>query len=131
MINIGKRLYFDKITGHVFFEVNEQTHYVSVVVPTIEQDIQTFIPLTERNRETFDVLELPFGAYAQDFAESNGYRVNPETKTLEFSYPDPNEPEAPQEFRKPLSEEVEKLKAEDLNNKEAIAELYLLSMGGF
>ena len=30
---------------------------------------------------------------------------------------------------KPLSEEVEKLKLEDLNNKEAIADLYVMSMG--
>lgn len=32
---------------------------------------------------------------------------------------------------KDLTEQVAKLKEEDLNNKEAIAELYLLSMGGF
>lgn len=33
---------------------------------------------------------------------------------------------------KPVSkdDEIEKLKQEDLNNKEAIAELYMLSMGG-
>jgi len=38
------------------------------------------------------VLEPEYGQYAQDFAESNGYRVNPETKKLEFSYPDSEQP---------------------------------------
>lgn len=37
------------------------------------------------------------------------------------------------EWTPPVSkdEQIEKLKQEDLNNKEAIAELYMLSMGGF
>lgn len=129
-MQIGRRIYFDKKTGNVIQDTGERQG--DVVEATPEQDIEVFRSLSERNRDTFDYIELPYGEYQQDFMDSQeNYRVNPETKELEFSYPDPNEPEAPQEFRKPLSEEVEKLKAEDLNNKEAIAELYLLSMGGF
>lgn len=122
---IKQRLYFDS-EGYVFFTLDLYGE------TSVEKDVQDFKILSERNRDTFDVIELEYGQYAQDFIESQGnYRVNPETKELEFSYPDLNEPEAPQEFRQPLSVEVEKLKEEDLNNKEAIAELYLLSMGGF
>ena len=129
-MEIGRRVFYDKQTGIVIVDKGEMTG--NVVPTTIEQDIKTYKNLSERNRGTFDVLELEYGQYAQDFAESNGYRVNPETKELEFSYPDPNESEPIEPvYQKPLSEEVERLKQEDLNNKEAIAELYILSMGGF
>jgi hypothetical protein len=53
---------------------------------TIEQDIASFTALSERNRETFDVIELAFGAHVEQFATASGYRVNPETKELEFIY---------------------------------------------
>jgi hypothetical protein len=128
-LQIGRRLYYDKLTGNIVFDTGERRG--SVKSTTIEQDISTYSALLERNRETFDIIELEFGAFAQDFAECSGYRINPETKQIEFSYPDPNEPEKEPVYGPPLSAEVERLKQEDLNNKEAIAELYLMSMGGF
>lgn len=109
MYQKGTRLFYDKITGIVFFEIREQEFHFDAVDTTIEQDINTFPILSERNRDTFDVLELPFGAYSQDFRECNGYRVNVETKTLEFSYPDPNEPNIEQPYQAPLSEKVKQL----------------------
>jgi hypothetical protein len=125
MINkIGRRLYFEVATGNILVDTGEKIGYVRQT--TVEEDIASYKVLSERNRNTFDYIELPYGAYAEDFMECNGYRVNPETKQLEFSYPDPNEPE-PQEpvYRKPLSEELEE-------TKQAIAELTLLiaQMGG-
>jgi hypothetical protein len=100
-----RRFYFDS-KGHIFFETNVFGE------STVEQEVIDFKALSERNRDTFNVLELEFGAYARDFAECNGYRVNPVTKELIFSYPDPNNPEAPQVFQKPLTEQIEVLKAE-------------------
>lgn len=126
---VARKLYYDKRTGEIISDTGERQG--SVAATTTEQDIQAFSALSERNRDTFDVLELEYGQYAQDFAEASSYRVNPEIKELEFSYPDPNEPEVEQPYQPPLSEQVEQLRQEDLNNKEAIAELYLLSMGGF
>ncbi|MNW68442.1 hypothetical protein D3C74_472140 [compost metagenome] len=51
-------------------------------------------------------------------------RIDPVTKELYFYYPDPNGQE-PQEpiSRKPLSMEVDELKAADIENKQAIADL--------
>lgn len=98
-----KRVFFDKTTGDVFFEVNMQSDY------PLENDILSFNPLRERHSSTFDVVELEFDQYAQDFIECVGYRVNVETKTLEFSYPDPNEPNLEQPYQAPLSEKVKKL----------------------
>ena len=110
-MKIGRKIFYDKVTGNNIIDTGE--HEGSVVKKTIEQDIATYTALSERNRDSFDVLELEYGQYAQDFAECNGYRVNPETKELEFSYPDPNEPTAPPVYQKPLSEQIAELKAQN------------------
>ena len=129
-MQIGRRIYYDKITGNVIVDTLDRRG--SVKPTTVEQDIAVYTTLSERNRESFDYIELQFGQYAQDFAECNGYRINVNTKQIEFSYPDPNETEPIEPvYRAPLSEDIERLKQEDLNNKEAIAELYFLSTGGF
>ena len=120
---IKRRIYFDS-KGFVFFELNLYNE------TSVEKDIEDFKVLSERNRDSFDVLELEYGQYAQDFAECNGYRVNPETKELEFSYPDPNEPEQPPVFQKPLSEQIADLKAENLATMGAVAEVYEMLLGG-
>jgi hypothetical protein len=131
MLKVGKRLYYDKTTGEIIFEVSERTYFEDVTIPTIEQDILTFKILSERNRNTFDVLELPYGAYAQDFAECNGYRVNPQTLELEFSYPDPNatEPQDPV-YVKPLTEQIEELRQENITTLLALTEVYEMIIGG-
>lgn len=125
MNKIGRRIYFDIATGNIILDKGEMQG--SIIVTTIEQDITSFAALSERNRTTFDVIELPFGAYAQDFMECNGYRVNPTTKELEFSYPDPNEPQPEPVYQTPLSEQVKNLKTQLETAQEAID---FLLMGG-
>lgn len=110
-MNIGKRIYFDKLTGDILADTGERSG--DVIELTIEQDIANYKALSERTRDSFDLIELEYGDYFQDFAESNGFRVNPVTLTLEFSYPDPNvpAPEVPV-YQAPLSEKVAALEAE-------------------
>ncbi|WP_420768765.1 hypothetical protein ACNR9V_03295 [Parageobacillus thermoglucosidasius] len=126
MAKIGRKIYYDKQTGNILVDTGEMAGFVTET--TIDQDFEMYAALKERARDTVGVIQLEFGQYAQDFAECSGYRVNPQTLELEFSYPDPNETE-PQEpvYRKPLSEELEE-------TKQAIAELTLLlaqmQMGG-
>lgn len=122
MNQIGRKIYYDKATGNVILHIGEMVGYVRET--TMEEDIATYNALSERNPDSFDVIQLAYGQYAQDFIECNGFRVNPETRTIEFSYPDPNDPE-PHEpvYRKPLSEEVEDI-------KQAIAELSVIIAGG-
>ena len=111
MKEIGRRIYFDNLNGSVLVDTGQKIDSHSI---PIDREIEVFMVLSERNRNTFDVLELPYGAYSQDFAEYGGsYRVNPKTKELEFSYPVPGEPEAPQVFGPPLTEQIEELKAEN------------------
>ena len=122
-MKIGQRIYFDRFTGKVIVEIGERSG--AIKKSTIEQDIQVYKALSERNRETFDYIELEYGQYAQDFMECNGYRVNPETKTLEFSYPDPNEAEEQQPYQAPLSEEAKELKARQDSTEDALLTLLM------
>lgn len=115
---IGRKIFFEKTTGNVIVDTGEKIGFVEET--TIDQDFETYEALKERVRETVGVIQLEYGQYAEDFMRCNGYRVNPETQELEFSYPDPNATE-PQEpfYQKPLSEQLEE-------TKQAIAELTLL-----
>jgi hypothetical protein len=105
-MNIGRRIYFELSTGNVILDKGEMQG--SIVPTTIEQDIENYIVLQERVRESYDYIELPYGQYAQDFHECNGYRINLETRDMEFSYPT-GEPNQEPVFRTPLSTQVQEL----------------------
>lgn len=102
-----RRIYYDTETGNKIFEIGFDKHFIP---ETVERDISKHKPLSERNRDTFDVLELPYGAYQQDFAIATGYRVNVETKELLFQYLDENDPETEQPYVVPFTEEIDALK---------------------
>ncbi|MET3699345.1 hypothetical protein SAMN05877753_10216 [Bacillus oleivorans] len=114
MIQLGRKIYYDKSSGNVVWEIGERTYQFDTTETTIDQDIATFTALSERNRESFDVMKFEFGQFAQDFAECNGYRVDPATKTLEFSYPDPNAPQEPQPYQAPLTEQIKAIKEQQV-----------------
>lgn len=118
MNKIGRKIYYDKTTGNVILDTGEMAG--AVIETTIDQAFETYQALKERVRDTVGVIQLEFGQYAQDFAECNGFRVNPQTLELEFSYPDPNATE-PQEpvYQKPLTEQLKE-------TRQAVAELTLL-----
>ena len=124
-MKIGRKLYYDLITGEVLVDTGEREGN-AIKTRTVDQDIAIYTALSEHNRESFDYIELEYGQYAQDFAEANGYRVNPETKTLEFSYPDPNESEPiePVDIA-PLSEQVEELKARQDATENALLDMLM------
>lgn len=123
---IGRKLYFDKITGSIIVDTGERQGHVRET--TIEEDFSIYKALHERVPETIGVSQLEYGQYTQDFMECNGYRVNPETLQIEFSYLDPNLPPEEQEpeYRKPLSEEVKELREETMGLQTAMAELTMM-----
>lgn len=121
-MKIGRRIYYDLSTGNVLLNTGERQGGVRPT--TVEEDILAYSVLSERNRDSFDVIALAFGQYAQDFAECNGYRINTETKQLDFSYPDLNNPEPTEPvFQKPLSEEVQELKVAQAVTDSTLLEL--------
>lgn len=127
MNRIGRKIYYDKTTGNVILDTGEMIG--AVVETAIDQDFETYQALKERVLDTVGVIKLEYGQYAQDFAQCNGYRVNPETLELEFSYPDPNATE-PQEpvYVKPLSEQVKKLEQRQQIIQQALDDLLLGGM---
>lgn len=104
MNKVGRRIYYDANTGNTIVDTGEKQG--AVVPTTIEQDYESYTALKDRVPSLVGVIELEFGEYAADFLESNGVRVNLETKSLEFSYPDPGNPETPPVFQKPFSEQL-------------------------
>lgn len=106
---IGRKIYFDKLTGNVILDTGEKTGAVRQT--TVDEDFQVYTDLQQRVKDTVGVIELEYGQYSQDFMQCSGYRVNITSNKLEFSYPDPNAPQQPQEptYQKPLSEQVKEL----------------------
>ncbi len=123
MIRVGRKIFYDKATGEILVNVPSQEGQQVYDAAGL---IQVYPTLRERDPESYGVIDLEFGQYEEDFAQATHCRVNLDTLTLEFSYPDPNEPEAPPVFRKPLTQEIEELKQADIENKQAIAELTMM-----
>jgi hypothetical protein len=86
MMEIGMKIYFEKATGNVVVNTGEQVGRL-VVETTEDQDFATYKALAERVRDTIGVVKLKYGQFRREFAECNGYRVNPDTEDLEFIYP--------------------------------------------
>lgn len=126
-MQIGRKIYYDLTTGNIILDTGERSG--SVVETTLEQDFETYVSLSERNSNTIGHLQLEYGQYAEDFAQCNGYRVDPVTQQVLFSYPDPTEPEKPPVYRPPLTEQVEQLESQNLMLMEAVADLYEMMLG--
>ncbi|OKP67562.1 hypothetical protein A3842_28070 [Paenibacillus sp. P3E] len=127
-MEIGMKVYFEKETGNVIFNTGERAG--SVIPTTREQDFSFYKALAERVAETVGVIELTYRQYAYEFSEAIGYRVNPETKELEFAYLDPNaDPGTPVEpvYQKPITDQFSALKERTEANEAAI--LALLDFG--
>jgi len=127
-MNIGRRIYYELETGNVIVDTGERMG--DVTPTTVEQDYDTYADLREYFPYAVGHIDLPYGEYKQDFMECTSYRVDPETKLLQFSYPDPNAPEEPPVYQKPLTEQVEELKNELSLVKTALDDMILYG-GGF
>jgi hypothetical protein len=123
------RAYYDKLTGNglIWYAFTNELYRI----PTFAEDYQSFIDLSKRNADIIGWIDFENGEYHQDFLQSNAFRVNPETLELEFSYPDPNATE-PQEpvYQKPLTEQIEELRQENITTLLALTEVYEMIIGG-
>lgn len=145
-MQIGRKIYYDVTSGNVLVDTGEREG--SVLPTSITQDIASYKILSQRVRSTFDVLELPFGANSQDFRAAKSFRVNPSTKKVEFSYPDPSAPTVTPVPQPSLSESLQSLSDENAEllmqnamqdvsisalqdeNAELMMRLAMLEMGG-
>lgn len=87
-MQIGMKIYYDKATGNVIHNTGEYFGR-GYVETTEDQDFASIKELAQRVRETVGVLKLQYGQYSREFAQCDSYRVNPDSGTLEFTYPGP------------------------------------------
>ncbi|MFB4325998.1 hypothetical protein RB298_27110 [Priestia sp. BR_2] len=124
---LGRRFFWVKTTGNIIAQRNEM---LAGVESTKGEDFLAYIELRNYDPDAIEMTTFEPGQYAEDFEKASSWRFNPETGSIEFLYTDPDDPEQPPVFQKPLSEEVEALKAADLDNKEAIALLFEMQLTG-
>jgi hypothetical protein len=103
-MNIGRKIYYERTTGNIIQDTGER--YGSVVETTPEQDFASYQALAERVPETVGLLQLEYGQYAADFAESTGYKVDVsgDVPELVFTYPNPGE--EPPVYQPPVMEQL-------------------------
>ncbi|WP_336761718.1 hypothetical protein [Paenibacillus sp. USHLN196] len=127
-MEIGAKIYYENSTGQVIWIIGERGG--DVIETTREHDFEVYVSLSERVPETVGLLQLDYGDYEADYDEGGVItRIDLDTMEPLFTYPDPVDPETPQEPRPALSKEVESLKLADIENKEAIAALYEMQLG--
>ena len=121
-MKIGRRIFFDNRNGDILLDTGERSGDVTPM--SAEMEINTYRKLTNRNRDTFDYIELEYGQYREDFLHATSYRVNPKTKELVFSYDKIEEEEEETEpiYQEPLTEKVERLEKESLITMAALAD---------
>lgn len=81
---LGKRIYYSKKDGRIIFNTGEMQGWVNPT--TTEDDWRIYSELQKYNKTEVDFIELQFGEFKTEFAECTSYRVNPDTKVLEFDY---------------------------------------------
>lgn len=94
---IGKRIYYLKVDGRVVLDTGEAEGWVNPT--TSEDDWRIYTELQKYNPEEVDYIELKWGEFKTEFAESTSYKINIDRKEIEFDYtPIPDSPDVP---RKP------------------------------
>ena len=116
-IKIGKRIFYDNRNGEVLAIVGERSGHVRPT--TVEEDIESFPALIERNRETLDYLDLEYGQYKEDFERATSIAVDLDTKEVVFNFEGIDEEPI---YQEPLTEKVERLEKESLITMAALAD---------
>ncbi len=105
--HIGKRIYYLKTTGDIACVIGEQEGWVvenphELQDPPLtkkEYDFKIYTELQKYNSEEVDFIEIKWGEFKTEFSECTSYKVNIDTKEIEFDYtPIPPIPDIP---RKP------------------------------
>lgn len=124
-MNIGRRLYYIKITGDIALDTGERSG--NVIATTVDDDFAIYAALTHYNRDALGVMELEYGQHAEDFRICNGVRVDVSTEThaLLFSYP-PEGGGVPEEpvYQAPMQQRISTLERQLTDTQVAMTEVY-------
>ncbi|MCZ1266714.1 hypothetical protein [Paenibacillus tundrae] len=107
-MKIGAKIYYDTTTGNAIQEVGERSG--DVVETSREQDFEVYANLAERVQDTVGMIQFEYKEHEQD-RKSGGIITRIDLEKMEplFTYPDPTDPETPQEPRPALSKQVDAL----------------------
>lgn len=83
MAQIGRKIYYEKNNGIVIWDTGEMEGDVRET--TFEEDCAIMPILTLIDSSQLGILQLNFGDYQEEFSTCRGYRVNPQTKNIEFA----------------------------------------------
>jgi hypothetical protein len=81
-MNIGRKVYYEKTNGVVLWDKGEMSGAVHET--TLKQDIISVPALSLVPEGQLGVVQFAYGAYAEEFATSRGFRINPATQEPEF-----------------------------------------------
>lgn len=124
-MKIGAKIYYDKETGNVIQEIGQRSG--DVVETSTEHEFAVYAALAERVPDSVGMIQLVYGAFDADRAEGGMItRIDLETLEPLFTYPDPIDPETPQEPRPALSKQVDQLAEESNANQLALMELHMM-----
>ena len=90
----GSRVYYLKENGNVVFKTGQAEGWIIEITPT--QDWEIYEELKKYTKESLDFIQLKYDEFKTEFSECTSYRVNVDTKQLEFDYtPIPEPPDVP------------------------------------
>lgn len=101
---LGRRIYYLKTTGDVVCTIGEMEGWIVInphelLDPPLtrkEYDFKIYTELQKYNPEEVDYLELRWGELKTEFEECTSYKININTKEIEFDYtPIPDPPDVP------------------------------------
>lgn len=127
MIQVGRRIYFNKKTKEIVFETSDMEGLAEYVKDEgVDWDFENTM-LSQHNREDIAYIQLDYMEISKLMEEhnANAYRIN-QSDELEFytiEYP-PSAEELKEREIKDLKVEIEKLKKDKLDLSLATAELY-------
>ena len=81
---VGRKIYFERQTGNVVLDTGERAG--EVVETTVDEDFAMYAALQIYQRDAIEVLQLPYGAWAEEFTKYT-YSINPLSRTINWGVP--------------------------------------------
>ena len=116
---IGTKIYYCLLSGNVIKIIGDMQGYVKET--TLDDDIEIYTELKERDRDSIGLLQFKYGEYPKLSQGAIGVMVDLETKELIFSYEElPTPPQEPTEIEI-MQEKISILEAENETLKQELS----------
>ncbi len=117
---LGRRIYYLVSNGTLVLDTGEYAGYDKTKRTTKEEDFLIYPELSKYVFNEIEHIDLSFGEFSEEFTTCLSFRVNPQTKKLEFAY------QSRDVFEKPLVEQLKELKNERQLDQQRILDLELM-----